>query len=163
MERYRNSFCNGNHEDETYFPLSCKIYNEFRKKVLDFVFEKFSNVKLLDKGDLFNWQKVCADMLQNQIQTGGKVTAYGQLFQCVFSNGHAPTLCGVCAVLAGLCGVCGARLRCGGMCNTSKVHYYFLIPGGGLDKRTDRDQRSWAFLNYPKQYFANDKTPKNTS
>ena len=51
----------------------------------------------------------------------------------------------------------------GGMCNTSKVHYYFLIPGGGLDKSTDRDQRSWVFLNYPKQYFANDRTPKNTS
>ena len=76
MERYSNSFCNGDDEDETHFLLSRKIYNEFRKIVPDFVFEKFSNIKLLDKGDPFNWRKVCADMLQNQIQTGRKVRAY---------------------------------------------------------------------------------------
>ena len=35
------------------------------------------------------------------------------------------------------------------------------IPGGGLDKPTDRDQQSWVFLNYPKKYFATDRTPKN--
>ena len=35
-----------------------------------------------------------------------------------------------------------------------------LSPGSGLDKPTDRDQRSWVFLNYPKEYFATDRTPK---
>ena len=35
-----------------------------------------------------------------------------------------------------------------------------VAPGGGLDKHTDRDQRSWVFLNYPKKYFATDRTPK---
>ena len=35
-----------------------------------------------------------------------------------------------------------------------------LEPGGVLDKLTDRDQRSWVFLNYPKKYFATDRTPK---
>ena len=34
-------------------------------------------------------------------------------------------------------------------------------PGGGLDKPTDRDQRSWVFLNYSKKYFATDRNPKN--
>ena len=33
-------------------------------------------------------------------------------------------------------------------------------PGGGLDKPTDRDQRSWVFLTYPKKYFATDRMPK---
>ena len=76
MEKYSNSFCNGDDEDETHFLLSRKIYNVFRKKIPDIVFEKFSNIKLLDKGDPFNWRKVCADILQNQIQTGWKVKAY---------------------------------------------------------------------------------------
>ena len=45
-------------------------------------------------------------------------------------------------------------------------------PGGGLDKPTDRDQRSWVFLNdpkntlplteNPKEYFSKSKTLKNT-
>ena len=45
-------------------------------------------------------------------------------------------------------------------------------PGGGLDKLTDRDQRSWVFLNDPKntlpqtenpnKYFPKSKTLKNT-
>ena len=44
--------------------------------------------------------------------------------------------------------------------------------GGGLDKSTYRDQRSWVFLNYPKntlpltenpkKYFPKSKTLKNT-
>ena len=33
-------------------------------------------------------------------------------------------------------------------------------PGGGLDKPTERDQRSWVFLNYPKKYFAADRKPQ---
>ena len=45
-----------------------------------------------------------------------------------------------------------------------------IIPGGGLDKSTDRDQRSWVFPNdpknilplteNPKQYFPQSKTLK---
>ena len=33
-------------------------------------------------------------------------------------------------------------------------------PAGGLDKPTDRDQRSRVFLTYPNKYFATDRTPK---
>ena len=33
-------------------------------------------------------------------------------------------------------------------------------PGGGLDKPTDRDQRSWVFLNDPRKYFATNRKPK---
>ena len=33
-------------------------------------------------------------------------------------------------------------------------------PGGGLEKPTDRDQRSWVFLNDPKKYFATNRKPK---
>ena len=49
---------------------------------------------------------------------------------------------------------------------------FTLSPGGGLNKPTDRDQRSWVFLNYPKntlpltehpkKYFPKSKTLKNT-
>ena len=35
-----------------------------------------------------------------------------------------------------------------------------VVPGGGLDKPTDRDQQSWVFLTYPKKYFATYGTPK---
>ena len=55
-------FCNGGIEDETHFLLSCKIFNEVRKKFSDFVFEKYPNVKLLDKGDLFNWLMIDEDI-----------------------------------------------------------------------------------------------------
>ena len=33
-------------------------------------------------------------------------------------------------------------------------------PGGRFDKPTDRDQRSWVFLNDPKKYFATNRKPK---
>ena len=33
-------------------------------------------------------------------------------------------------------------------------------PGGGLDKPTDRDQRSWVFQKRPKKYFATNRKPK---
>ena len=36
------------------------------------------------------------------------------------------------------------------------------IPGGVLDKHTDRDQRSWVFLNYPKNTLQLTEHPKNT-
>ena len=36
-------------------------------------------------------------------------------------------------------------------------------PGGGLDKPTDRDQRSWVFLNDPKKYFATNRKPKKNT
>ena len=35
-------------------------------------------------------------------------------------------------------------------------------PGGGLDKHTDRDQRSWVFDNYPKNTLPLTERPKNT-
>ena len=50
-----NPSYSGDVEDETHFLLSCKIYNGVRKNLIDFVFEKYPNVKLLDKGDLLNW------------------------------------------------------------------------------------------------------------
>ena len=37
----------------------------------------------------------------------------------------------------------------------------YLYPGGGLSILTDRDQRSWVFLNDPKKYFGTDSRPKN--
>ena len=49
---FPNPFCNG--EDEPHFLLSCKVYNEVRKKFLDFVFEKYPNVKLLDIKEIFS-------------------------------------------------------------------------------------------------------------
>ena len=41
-----------------------------------------------------------------------------------------------------------------------RKHSKFGSPGGGLDKPTDRDQRSWVFLNDPKKYFATNRKPK---
>ena len=35
-----------------------------------------------------------------------------------------------------------------------------VIPGGELGIPTDRDQRSWVFLNNPKKYFATDRNPQ---
>ena len=37
-----------------------------------------------------------------------------------------------------------------------------IDPGGGLDKSTDRDQRSWVFLNYPKNTLPLTENPKKT-
>ena len=36
----------------------------------------------------------------------------------------------------------------------NKTEWFLPFPGGGLDKPTDRDQRSWVFLNDPRKYFA---------
>ena len=36
----------------------------------------------------------------------------------------------------------------------------FVSPGGGLEKPTDRDRRSWVFLNDPKNTFATNRKPK---
>ena len=33
------------------------------------------------------------------------------------------------------------------------------VPGGGLDKPTDKDQRRLVFLNDQKKYFATDRKP----
>ena len=33
-------------------------------------------------------------------------------------------------------------------------------PGDGLDKPTERDRRSWVFLNDPKNYFGTNRKPK---
>ena len=35
-----------------------------------------------------------------------------------------------------------------------------MIPGGGLGILTDRDQRSWAFLNHPKNTLSLTETPQ---
>ena len=35
-----------------------------------------------------------------------------------------------------------------------------FIPGGGLEKPTDRDQQSWVFLNDPKKYSATNRKDK---
>ena len=40
------------------------------------------------------------------------------------------------------------------------MDWFMQSPGGGLDKPTDRDQRSWVFLTYQKKYFATTRTPK---
>ena len=60
---FPNPSCNGNVEDKPpHFLLSCRIYNEVRKKFLDFVFEKYPNVKLLDTRNLFNWLMINEDI-----------------------------------------------------------------------------------------------------
>ena len=42
----------------------------------------------------------------------------------------------------------------------NKTEWFLPFPGGGLDKPTGRDQRSWVFLNDPKKYFATNTKPK---
>ena len=58
------------------------------------------------------------------------------------------------------------------ICLHSIIQNQVTNPGGGLDKATDRDQRSWVLLNNPKntlpptenpkKYFPKNKTLKNT-
>ena len=57
-----NPSCNGDVEDESHFLLSCKIYNEVRKRFQRFVFGRYPNVKSLDKRDLFNWLMIGEDI-----------------------------------------------------------------------------------------------------
>ena len=38
-----------------------QIYNKVTKKFLNLVFEKYADVKLSDKGDLFNWLMINED------------------------------------------------------------------------------------------------------
>ena len=41
-----------------------------------------------------------------------------------------------------------------------KISGEFDLLGSGLGIPTDRDQRSWVFLNNPKKYFSTDRKPK---